>query len=121
MSSEVLGNGKGFLFNQRQKMISQNQQVYLSVSNYLGKPSIKKSAVFLNIVQNAFDPPPFCLNICPILRGVFLYVVCMLYVCMGVFVCCMYVVCCINVGVREAPCKKSFGILASYWTPPKIK
>ena len=27
--------------------------------------------------------------------------------------------CCINVGVREAPCKKSFGILASYWTPPK--
>ena len=26
-----------------------------------------------------------------------------------------------NVGVREAPCKKSFGILASYWTPPKIK
>ena len=27
----------------------------------------------------------------------------------------------INVGVREAPCKKSFGILASYWTPPKIK
>ena len=66
-------------------------------------------------------PPPFYLNICPILRGVFLYVVCMLYVCMGVFVCCMYVVCCINVGVREAPCKKSFGILASYWTPPKIK
>ena len=29
--------------------------------------------------------------------------------------------CCINVGFREAPCKKSFGILASYWTPPKIK
>ena len=24
-----------------------------------------------------------------------------------------------NVGVREAPCKKSFGILASYWTPQK--
>ena len=24
-------------------------------------------------------------------------------------------------SVREAPCKKSFGILASYWTPPKIK
>ena len=36
----------------------------------LGKPSCKKSEVFLNIV-------------------------------------------------REAPCKKSFGILASYWTPPK--
>merc|ERR1712173_289451 len=28
--------------------------------------------------------------------------------------------CCINVGFREAPCKKSFGILASYWTPPNI-
>ena len=26
-----------------------------------------------------------------------------------------------NVSVRETPCKKSFGILASYWTPPKIK
>ena len=24
----------------------------------LGKPSCKKSAVFLNIVQKAFDPPP---------------------------------------------------------------
>ena len=24
----------------------------------LGKPSRKKSAVFLNIVQKAFDPPP---------------------------------------------------------------
>ena len=30
---------------------------------YLGKPSRKKSAVFLNIVQKAFDPPPpFVLN-----------------------------------------------------------
>ena len=31
----------------------------------------QKSAVFLNIVQKAFDPPPFYLNICPILQGVF--------------------------------------------------
>ena len=38
----------------------------------LGKPTRKKSAVFLNIVQKAFDPsPPFYLNICPILQGVF--------------------------------------------------
>ena len=38
----------------------------------LGKPSRGKSDVFLNIVQKAFDPPPpFYLNICPILRGVF--------------------------------------------------
>ena len=29
----------------------------------LGKPSRKKSAVFLNIVQKAFDPPLFRLNI----------------------------------------------------------
>ena len=36
----------------------------------LGKPSREKSAVFLNIVQKAFDPP-FYLNICPILQGVF--------------------------------------------------
>ena len=26
--------------------------------DYLGKPSGKKSAVFFNIVQKAFDPPP---------------------------------------------------------------
>ena len=39
----------------------------------LGKPTCKKSEVFLNIVQKAFDPPPspFYLNICPILQGVF--------------------------------------------------
>ena len=28
------------------------------MSEYLGKPSRKKSAVFFNIVQKAFDPPP---------------------------------------------------------------
>ena len=39
--------------------------------HYLGMPSFQKSAVFLNIVQKAFDPPPFYLNICPILQGVF--------------------------------------------------
>ena len=38
---------------------------------HLGMPPFQKSAVFLNIVQKAFDPPPFYLNICPILRGVF--------------------------------------------------
>ena len=32
-------------------------------SSSLGKPSCKKSAVFFNIVQKAFDPPPFRLNI----------------------------------------------------------
>ena len=37
----------------------------------LGKPSFQKSAVFFNIVQKAFDPPPLYLNICPILQGVF--------------------------------------------------
>ena len=37
----------------------------------LGMPPFQKSAVFLNIVQKAFDPPPFYLNICPILQGVF--------------------------------------------------
>ena len=45
----------------------------------LGKPSRKKSAVFLNIVQKAFDPPPFYLNICPILQGVFFYSVFEIY------------------------------------------
>ena len=37
----------------------------------LGKPTFQKSAVFFNIVQRAFAPPPFYLNICPILQGVF--------------------------------------------------
>ena len=42
------------------------------VSPDLGMPCFQKSAVFLNIVQKAFDPPPpFYLNICPILQGVF--------------------------------------------------
>ena len=31
----------------------------------------KKCSFFFNIVQKAFDPPPFYLNICPILQGVF--------------------------------------------------
>ena len=62
-------------------------------ARYLGKPSRKKSAVFLNIVQKAFDPP---LSFEHHVVNFFL-------------------------GFREALCKKSFGILASYWTPPKIK
>ena len=41
------------------------------IDQSLGKPSFQKSAVFFNIVQKAFDPPPFYLNICPILQGVF--------------------------------------------------
>ena len=34
-----------------------NQQLYTYLWD-LGKPSWEKSAVFLNIVQKAFDPPP---------------------------------------------------------------
>ena len=30
-----------------------------SLPSALGMPSFQKSAVFLNIVQKAFDPPPF--------------------------------------------------------------
>ena len=36
-----------------------------------GSPHFKKVQFFFNIVQKAFAPPPFYLNICPILRGVF--------------------------------------------------
>ena len=39
------------------KKINQNLELAL------GMPSREKSAVFLNIVQKAFDPPPFYLNI----------------------------------------------------------
>ena len=45
----------------------------------LGMPPFQKSAVFLNIVQKAFAPPPFYLNICPILQGVFFYSVFEIY------------------------------------------
>ena len=40
----------------------------------LGKPSRKKSAVFLNIVQKAFDPPPFIWTFVLFCRGCFLNV-----------------------------------------------
>ena len=52
----------------------------------LGMPPFQKSAAFLNIVQKAFDPPPFYLNICPILQGVFfmLYMLYVVYVCVYV-------------------------------------
>ena len=43
----------------------------LHIDVILGKPSREKSAVFFNIVQKAFDPPPLYLNIFPILQGVF--------------------------------------------------
>ena len=60
--------------------ISSSSPSSLSLSTTLGKPSRKKSAVFFNIVQKAFDPPPpFYLNICPILQGVFFYSVFEIY------------------------------------------
>ena len=52
-------------------IICLNVLIHCNVGKSLGKPSCKKSEVFLNIVQKAFDPPPFYLNICPILQGVF--------------------------------------------------
>ena len=33
------------------------------ILEYLGKPSATKSAVFFNIVQKAFDPPPLLNNV----------------------------------------------------------
>ena len=36
-----------------------------------GSHPARKVQFFFNIVQKAFDPPPFYLNICPILQGVF--------------------------------------------------
>ena len=32
--------------------------IFASSAPHLGMPSFQKSAVFLNIVQKAFDPPP---------------------------------------------------------------
>ena len=72
-----------------------------------GSRPVRKVQFFFNIVQKAFDPPPFRLNI-------------MWWIFKKRFWA-LNDTCCINVGFREAPCKKSFGILASYWTPPKIK
>ena len=57
----------------------------------LGMPSFQKSAIFLNIVQKAFAPPPLLFEHLSYFAG-------------GVF-CSPHLKCCINVGVREAPCK----------------
>ena len=103
-------------------MLNDSGNKFVTVT--LGMPSFQKSAVFFNIVQKAFDPPPLYLNICPILQGVFFHVVNFLNDAPPYTMARMsspHLKCCINVGFREAPCKKSFGILASYWTPPKIK
>ena len=47
-----------------------------SLNLFVRQPHIREAIMrekcsFLNIVQKAFDPPPFYLNICPILQGVF--------------------------------------------------
>ena len=42
-----------------------------SFVTHIREAIISKKCSFLNIVQKAFDPPPFYLNICPILQGVF--------------------------------------------------
>ena len=88
----------------------------------LGMPSFQKSAVFLNIVQKAFDPPPppFIWTFVLFCRGCFLNAFLSIWYNVPILPP-NFTINASNVGVREAPCKKSFGILASYWTPPKIK
>ena len=69
-------------------------------------PSFQKSAAFLNIVQKAFDPPPFYLNICPILQGVFFHVVNFLNDAPPYTMARMissHLKCCINVGSGKPP------------------
>ena len=89
---------------------------------YKGSRPFKKVQFFLTLFKRPLTPPPFYLNICPILQGVFFHVVNFLNDAPPYAMARMsspHLKCCINVGFREAPCKKSFGILASYWTPPK--
>ena len=50
-------NDYGNARHQKEHMQSSDTSIY-SVTSNLGKPSFKKSAVFFNIVQKAFDPPP---------------------------------------------------------------
>ena len=91
--------------------------VTLDQEKFKGSHPERKVKFFWTLFKRPLTPPPFYLNICPILQGVFFE-----HVYMYVYVCSSpHLKCCINVGIREAPCKKSFGILASYWTPPKIK
>ena len=96
----------------------------LSASSTKGSHSLRKVQFFWTLFKRPLIPPPFYLNICPILQGVFFHVVNFLNDAPPYTMARMsspHLKCCINVGFREAPCKKSFGILASYWTPPKIK
>ena len=99
--------------------------VWRGIISNKGSPPLKKSAVFFNIVQKPFDaPPPFIWTFVLFCRGCFLSCGDYLNDAPPYTMARMsspHLKCCINVGVREAPCKKSFGILASYWTPPKIK
>ena len=50
------------------------------VNTALGKPSFQKSAVFLNIVQKAFAPPPLLFEHLSYFAGGVFYVVYVVYV-----------------------------------------
>ena len=89
--------------------------------NNKGCPHFKKVQFFWTLFKRPFTPPPpfiwtFVLFCGGYFLNAFLSIKRIWNICSS-----PNLKCCINVGVREAPCKKSFGILASYWTPPKIK
>ena len=80
-------------------------------------PLSKKCIFFEHFSKGLGPPPPFIWTFVLFCRGCFLTMLKRIWnICSS-----PHLKCCINVGVREAPCKKSSGILASYWTPPKIK
>ena len=67
----VRGESPSMLFNLVMTRFQENYNPHIIYdASCLGKPTCKKSEVFLNIVQKALTPPPFYLNICPILQGV---------------------------------------------------
>ena len=85
-----------------------------------GSHRARKVKFFWTLFKRPLIPPPFIWTFVLFCRGCFLNAFLSIWYNVPILPP-NFTINASNVGVREAPCKKSFGILASYWTPPKIK
>lgn len=85
-----------------------------------GSLRVRKVKFFWTLFKRPLTPPPFIWTFVLFCRGCFLNAFLSIWYNVPILPP-NFTINASNVGVREAPCKKSFGILASYWTPPKIK
>ena len=80
----------------------------------------EKCSFFEHCSKGLWPPPPFIWTFVLFCRGCFLNAFLSIWYNVPILPP-NFTINASNVGVRKAPCKKSFGILASNWTPPKIK